>query len=73
MIVKNISNKEVIIAFNSSDFIVYFDVFKNSYCLYNKEIQIPINKKTATKLKWLWWKSAWDFNQEDVLCQSQDV
>ena len=73
MIVKNISNKEVIIAFSSNDFIVYFDVFKNWYCLYNKEIQIPINKKTASKLKWLWRNSAWDFNMEDMLCQNQDV
>lgn len=69
MIIKGLSNKEVIIAFSSDDFIVYFDLFTDTYVLYNKDICIPLSIKTANKLKKLWWNCAWEFSNKDIVCE----
>lgn len=67
--IKHFNDSEIVVSFSRDNFSVYYDVFKQTYCLVDSELNciIDIKESIAKEMKRKWWKMVWEFDLLDCL------
>lgn len=67
--IKHFNDSEIVISFSRDNFSVYYDVFKQTYCLVDRNFKCiaDIDEKIAKQMKKKWWNITWEFDLSDCI------